>query len=67
MAKFKVYKFKDKKVEGYTYILATNEELAQLKLKQITHRPFKCVGVTELGKIETLKAFVLNNTIKPFE
>ncbi len=63
---FKVYVFKDAENKDYSYILATSEELAQLKLKQFTHRPFKFVKSTDLSKIDTLKSFMIYNQIKPF-
>lgn len=66
MAKFKVYVFKDDETKDYSYILATNEELAQLYLKQFTHRPFSFVKSRDLDNMDELKAFMIYNQIKPF-
>ncbi len=64
---FKVFVFKDKDRPHYSYIVAAIQEMAELELKQFTHRSFEFVKSRELNKMDSLKAFMIYNEIKPFE
>ena len=64
---FSVYVFKDAESNNFSYILAASEEMAQLELKQFTHREFKFIKKKPLSQLDKLKAFILWNNIKPFE